>query len=211
MITQHGFVTIPEAVTATAEPIKMLNYKTNTPARFRKNHLTKDIAETLMDELSQRIKVNPARLDYVYFSASQGAEPHTDLLDPKVFGDRTFIIPVILPDGENTIYAEDASAVVEVGGVYEFNHERTHSMTVADTESGCVLIMVAIHNHWITWAKGEPYIDDTMVEPWKVFEVLDDHSREETAALLGITVEQVDFGEANMIQGVKDIATVWGD
>lgn len=61
-----------------------------------------------------------------------------------MFTDRTFIIPVILPQGRSVITAEKASAEVARGHIYKFNHERTQSMTVEDTESGCVVIMVAI-------------------------------------------------------------------
>lgn len=63
----------------------------------------------------------------------------------------------------------------------------------------------------ITWIKGEPYIEGTMVEPWKVYEVLNDHSREETAEILGLTVDQVAVAEAFFLQSVKDIGEVWGD
>lgn len=146
MITHHGTVSIPEAVIAAADPIRMLNYRTTTPARFRKNALTADIADGLMDEISQRIGVARERLDYVYFSAAQGAEPHTDLLDPAVFTSHTYVIPVILPDGRTIITAENARMQVELGGIYEFDHERIHSMSVEDPTSGCVVIMVAIRH-----------------------------------------------------------------
>lgn len=144
MIHQWGEVSVPARVIAAADQIKHLNYKTTTPAKFRKNTLTEDLAGDMMAEVAARIGIEQSSLDYVYFSAARGAEPHTDILDPAVFTDRTFIIPVILPQGRSVITAEKASAEVALGHVYEFNHERTHSMTVEDTESGCVVIMVAI-------------------------------------------------------------------
>lgn len=144
MITFHGRVRVPQAVVDAAHPIRMLNYKTTTPARFRKNTLTEDIAGPMMDELAAIAGVARERLDYVYFSAARGAEPHTDLLDPAVFTARTLVVPVILPAGRTVIEAQGAEAVAEIGGVYEFDHERTHSMSVEDEESGCVVIMVAI-------------------------------------------------------------------
>lgn len=144
MIMYHGIVSIPNSVIEAAEPIKMLNYKTTTPAKFRKNYLTEDIAGELMEEIAERINIAKHRLDYVYFSVAQGAEPHTDLLDPELFTSTTFVIPVILPSGRTVIEAGKGRKVVEVGGIYEFNHEETHSMTVEDTASGCVVIMVAI-------------------------------------------------------------------
>lgn len=144
MIILHGRVDIPDAVIAAADPIRMLNYKTTTPARFQKNTLTADIAGPLLDDIADRIGVDRERLDYVYFSAAQGAEPHTDMLDPAVFESNTYIIPVILPAGRTVIMADGMEVVAELGEIYEFNHEVTHGMTVEDTESGCVLIMVAI-------------------------------------------------------------------
>lgn len=144
MIQHWGTVSVPASVIAAADQIKHLNYKTTTPAKFRKNTLTADLAGDLMAEVAARIGIEQSSLDYVYFSAARGAEPHTDILDPVVFTDRTFVIPVILPKGRSVITAETASADVAIGAIYEFNHERTHSMTVEDTESGCVVIMIAI-------------------------------------------------------------------
>lgn len=144
MIQQWGAVTVPASVVAAADKIKHLNYKTTTPAKFRKNTLTEDLAGEMMAEVATRIGIDQSSLDYVYFSAARGAEPHTDILDPAMFTDRTFVIPVILPQGSSVITAEEASAEVKLGHIYEFNHERTHSMTVEDTESGCVVIMIAV-------------------------------------------------------------------
>lgn len=144
MIRYHGCVEVPKAVISTADSIKLLNYRTSTPAKFRKNLLTEDIASELMGELSGLIGVDSSVLDYVYFSVCRGAEEHIDLLNPWLFCETTYIIPVILPSGSSVITAEDVSMVVEVGGVYEFNHERRHSMVLEDVTSGCVVIMVAI-------------------------------------------------------------------
>ncbi|AFU88280.1 hypothetical protein CcrColossus_gp410 [Caulobacter phage CcrColossus] len=155
MITLHGNVYIPEAVIAAAEPIRMLNYKTTTPARFQKNTLTADIAGDLLQDIADRIGIDRARLDYVYFSAAQGAEPHTDLLDPEVFQSNTYVIPVILPAGRTVIEAGDAHVEAKVGDIYEFNHEETHGMTVEDTKSGCVLIMVAVRREIALDAEGQ--------------------------------------------------------
>jgi hypothetical protein len=73
-----------------------------------------------------------------------GAEPHTDLLDPAVFEDTTYVIPVILPTGTSIITAEDVYVVTQPGHVYEFDHTKLHSMVLEDTSSGCVVIMVAV-------------------------------------------------------------------
>lgn len=144
MITFHGKVSIPSIVIDAADEIKFLNYKTTTPAKFRKNTLTEEMASELMDEIAELINIAKSRLDYVYFSVCKGAEPHTDILDPLYFTETTFVIPVILPSGHSKITAEAFSMYVQVGGVYEFNHEKTHSMILEDTENGCVVIMVAV-------------------------------------------------------------------
>ncbi len=138
----HGSVTIPQVVTDYSDTIKLENYKVNTPAKFQVRSLTG--GEEMMHGLSELVGVPKDRLAFVYFSAAHGAEPHTDQLNTKKFEDTTFVIPVILPKGRSVIYADGDEAEVRVGGVYEFDHTKTHSMTVEDTESGCVMIMVAI-------------------------------------------------------------------
>ncbi len=65
-------------------------------------------------------------------------------MNPNKYEDTTYVIPVILPGGKSVITAESASVEVSLGGVYEFDHTKIHSMTLEDTESGCVVVMVAI-------------------------------------------------------------------
>lgn len=139
----HGSIDVPLSIIENAETIKFDNYKTNTPAIFQIRQLGEfDIS--LMNNLADIVGVDIHKLDYVYFSVCNGAEPHTDLLDPLKFEDRTFVIPVILPKGNSTITAEDERTVVELNHIYEFNHEKVHSMELEDTNSGCVVIMVAV-------------------------------------------------------------------
>lgn len=140
-IVRHGPIEVPSTVVENAEKIKYENYKTNTPAKFQIRDET-DI--NLKMHISRRIGVAFSKLDFVYFSVCKGAEPHVDLLDPAVFEPRTFVIPVILPGGKSVITAEDEKVVVELNHVYEFNHEKIHSMELEDTDSGCVVIMVAV-------------------------------------------------------------------
>jgi len=146
MIRTWGSVggNITDQMIKVADTIKHLNYKTTTPAKFRKNYLTEDLAKDLMKEVSTIIGVDQTKLDYVYFSAAKGAEPHTDILPPEIFTPRTFIIPVILPTGKSVIIAEEDRVEANFGEIYEFDHEKIHSMELEDTESGCVVIMVAI-------------------------------------------------------------------
>jgi hypothetical protein len=97
-----------------------------------------------MESLSSLIGLPRDCLDFVYFSVCKGAESHTDKLNPQKFEDTTFVIPTILPRGRSIITAEDEEVDVKVGGVYQFDHTKVHSMRLEDTESGCVVIMVAI-------------------------------------------------------------------
>lgn len=62
----------------------------------------------------------------------------------------------------------------------------------------------------IVMVKGVPYVEGTTVEPWKVYELLSDHSRTLTAALLGLSAGQVDAAEAYFVQSMEDIKEVWG-
>ena len=57
----------------------------------------------VIETLSSLIGIQTEKLDYVYFSGCQGAEPHTDLLDPSKFTNTTYVIPVILPLGDSLL------------------------------------------------------------------------------------------------------------
>lgn len=143
-IVDCGPTYIHQSIIAHAHTIKHENYKTNTTKQFQKHQgLTSDCAK-FMALVGGKINIHPSKMDMVYFSVAKGAEPHTDLLDPNVFTNITYVIPVILPKGDNTIYADGDSAVVDVGRIYRFDHTKTHSMTVANEEDGAVLIMIAI-------------------------------------------------------------------
>jgi hypothetical protein len=155
MITFHGTVTVPPETIAYAEPIKHENYKVNNPgtAEFKVRAL--ESADGLIKQLVDLIGVPKEKLDFVYFSCCAGAEPHTDKLDPAKFYDHTYVIPIILPKGVTTITADGMPATVHVGGVYKFDHTKTHSMEVEDKESGCVVVMVGVLK--AEWLKAQKY------------------------------------------------------
>jgi len=140
-IIDHGKVSVDEMIVNNAELIKFENYKTNTPSKF---HTRDSIDNFFKFSLSSFLEIDYDNLDFVYFSVCKGAEPHVDLLDPAIFEPRTFVIPVILPEGKSIITAEDEQIEVKLNHVYEFNHEKIHSMKLEDNESGCVVIMVAV-------------------------------------------------------------------
>lgn len=140
-ISVRGQVAIPANVIAACEEIKFESYKVNTPKRFQKHNVKSD---ELIRELALLTDHEVEELDFVYFSVCKGAEPHTDDLSPKDFTDTTFVIPVILPGGKSSITADGYSMEVRVGEVYEFDHTKTHSMELEDTESGCVVVMIAV-------------------------------------------------------------------
>jgi len=145
MIKTRGVVMIPQSVLDNADKVKYENYKVNTPEKFQIRKLEKEGGgEELMEQLAAVIGQPRSKLNYVYFSACQGAEPHTDKL-PAKFEDTTFVIPLILPKtGRAIITAEECWTEVGVGIVYEFDHTKVHSMELDDKESGCVVCMVAI-------------------------------------------------------------------
>lgn len=139
----YGEMYVPAMIVSNAESIKLQNYKTNTPGKFQIKAISDEDTD-LMDTLSAKIGLDKASLDFVYFSVCKGAEPHVDLLNPAIFEPRTFVIPVVLPQGKSVITAEDEEVEVKLNHIYEFNHEKTHSMTLEDNESGCAVIMVAV-------------------------------------------------------------------
>lgn len=140
-IIHYGSIEVPDSIVSNAELIKLENYKTNTPKRFQIQPM---VDSEFLRDLGKQIQVDYNTLDFVYFSVCKGAEPHIDLLDPDIFEPRTFVIPVVLPNGDSVITAEEEQESVKLNHIYEFNHEKIHSMTLEDNESGCVVIMVAV-------------------------------------------------------------------
>lgn len=147
-IHTRGFVNpslFSRSIMAAAHHIKRENYKVTHPRDFgvhRFEELTG--AEILMDLLTAVLNQHLEDLDVVFFSCCKGAEPHTDLLDPAKFHPTTYVIPVILPEGESVIFTDTDKVTAKLGMIYEFNHEETHGMTVEDEESGCVVLMIAV-------------------------------------------------------------------
>lgn len=143
MIRYHGKIFIPEAITRHADKIKLENYKVNKPGKGQVRHSLPHYMR-FDNDLRHILGLEDRHLDFVYFSCCKGAEPHVDQLSDK-FEDTTYVIPVILPElGLNVMTAGEDSIFPEVGGIYEFDHTQTHSLYLTDTESGCVVIMVAI-------------------------------------------------------------------
>ena len=146
-IKLHGRMLIPQSIVEYCDGIKYENYKTNTPKKFQKHqHNTRD-SELMMSMLAEKVGVEREYLDYVFFSVCKGAEEHTDILPREIFHDTTYVIPVILPEGNSVITAEDDHVVVNTGMICEFDHTKPHSMQLDDIESGCVVIMVAVKKH----------------------------------------------------------------
>lgn len=143
MIKYHGQVQIPMELISHSKKIKFENYKVNKPSRAQIKHKLTEYME-FTEDLKNIIGLPNANLDFVYFSCCKGAEPHVDQLPSEKFEDTTFVVPTILPTGKSIITAEDVEMEVQIGGVYEFDHTKIHSMELEDTESGCVVVMVAI-------------------------------------------------------------------
>lgn len=140
----HGIINVPQSIVDAADRIKFENYKVNTIQKIRKHNDVTDDSLKMLAELGTIVNIDSNKFDMVYFSVCEGADPHVDLLDPDKFEDTTFIIPIILPSGDSIITAEEASVIVEVNEVYEFDHSKMHSMTLEDSKSGCVVVMVAV-------------------------------------------------------------------
>lgn len=143
-IVVYGTVSPPKSLLEHAETIKFDNYKTNTPIRFQKHADMSEDGELFKQQLSDAVGVPAEKLDWVFFSVCQGAEPHIDQLPEDKFTDTTYVVPIILPTGVSRITAEAEIEEVELNRVYEFDHTKIHSMTLEDTTSGCVVVMAAI-------------------------------------------------------------------
>lgn len=140
-VVVHGKVEVPDEVISNAQTIRHQNYKTNTPKQFQKHQ---DVHAQLKAAIAAAVHEPEAKIDFVYFSVAQGAQEHVDALNPEVFTSRTFIVPVILPEGSNYITAQGQRVEVSTGVVYEINHELPHSMQVANFKDGAVVIMASL-------------------------------------------------------------------
>lgn len=139
-VVVHGTVEVPEAVLNNAQEIRHENYRTNTPRKFQKHN---EVHAQLKQAIAQAVGEPVVNIDFVYFSVAKGAEEHVDALDPTVYTSRTFIVPVVLPEGDNFITAQGQKFQISTGVVYEINHELPHSMQVANEVDGAVVIMAS--------------------------------------------------------------------
>ncbi|HET8687988.1 MAG TPA: hypothetical protein VFM18_15240 [Methanosarcina sp.] len=140
----RGFITVPQSIVDHAETIKLENYKVNTPKRFQKHTQDTSDSEAFLEALSKSVGIPAGKLDYVYFSCCRGAEEHVDELPSDKFEDTTFVVPVILPKGSCVMTVENEEAEVMIPLIYEFDHTKKHGLRLEDTESGCVMLMVAV-------------------------------------------------------------------
>lgn len=143
-LIDHGSVFVPPQVFQAAYELRLENYKVNTPKKFQVRHLHTEHSLQLMGDLAQIAGVPMNKIDYVYFSCCLGAEEHTDALDAKKFTAKTLIVPVVVPPGKATLWADGMETQMQANHVYEFNHERPHSLTLEDTTSGCTVIMASV-------------------------------------------------------------------
>ncbi len=150
-INNLGEVQLSSHMTLAADAIKFENYKVNSPYQYKIHPQDVTIGSWFEDQLSTLINVDKSKIDWVFFSVCNGAEPHTDMLNPDKFHDTTYVVPIILPKGKSVITAEDEKMEVKIGSVYQFDHTKTHSMELEDTKSGCVVIMAALlKDSWIS-------------------------------------------------------------
>lgn len=149
-IRLYGEVNIPQHVRLNADTIKLQNYKTNSPKKFQKT-IGNDLGVSF--NIAKKIDVHPQYIDWVYFSCCNEAEPHVDNLDPLVYGTLTYIIPIILPEGNNILTVNDVSIPIQLNNMYSFNHQDIHRLDV-ENYTGCVVLMASVKQpQWVmyTW------------------------------------------------------------
>jgi hypothetical protein len=141
MIKVVGNIIVGAEVMGIAQSIREQNYKVNTPSKYHKhtgnNH-------PVIYQLSGMFDCDFNKVDYVYFSSKEGAEPHTDQLSLSKYEEDTILIPLILPRGISTLEVGEWAVTLEPLLAYRFKHTDIHSLKLQDTESGCVMIMAAV-------------------------------------------------------------------
>lgn len=137
-ITTHSKVSLTGRALTHAKSVVGENYKLSTPLEFQKHRSADDI---LIQQIAAVMDWDHTRVDSVFFSCPNGADPHVDKLNLADHSDITAIIPVILPKGKSTLHVGGDSVELEVGRVYSFNHQTLHSLSVENKGKGCVVIM----------------------------------------------------------------------
>lgn len=141
-ITEVGRVGV-HAMLRFANLIKGQNNKVNTPRKFQKmtgENMDDDAGITLMKQIMcERAGIDYQKLDYTLFSCPNGSEPHIDDLDAKVYGEDTWVVPVLM-ESEATLYTKTDSNKLIRGGIYKFNHTRLHWLNL-EKPAPTVLIM----------------------------------------------------------------------
>lgn len=140
MIEFLGKVCVPDKLLELAESIRHQNNKVNTPRKFTKY---RGNVKAFTGNLAIELGVPESKLDWVLFSCPEGAEEHTDDLNVKKYGEKTFLIPILLEDSCILHTPECSEVIDELGCIYEINHQRPHSLE-KDKPSGCVFIMASI-------------------------------------------------------------------
>ena len=144
MITSYPEINVPTNIINHADTIKHENYKTNSPAKFQKHNQDTEDGLLINKQIADLANVNVEQVDWVYFSVCQGAEPHVDQLDPNIFRDDTFIIPIIVPTGRMVLECNKHRVDAKLNKVYHFDHTKIHSLELENKVDGCVVIMAAI-------------------------------------------------------------------
>lgn len=139
-----GGVYLSETVRAVAKEIRHQNNRVNTPTKFQKHSMHEETYVRLKKDIAALLDVPHTQVDYVYFACANGAEEHVDQLDPERFTHRTVLLPVWLPKGATTLYANGGTTPLYEGLAYEINHELPHSLDVEDKNGGCVVIMASV-------------------------------------------------------------------
>lgn len=129
-------VTLTSNTLLTAQKIKNENHNILNPKKYTKYSFF-DVE--LFDKLSKLMNTN--NIDAVMFSSKIGAEEHTDI-HLKHLDIYTYIIPVILPKGNNLLKHSNGEVLLTIGDVIRINHQLPHSLTV-ENDTGCVLIMAS--------------------------------------------------------------------
>lgn len=137
-ITAHTKVTLTGKALEHAKSVVKENYKLSTPLEFQKHCSADDI---LIQQIAAVMNWDHTRVDSVFFSCPNGADPHVDKLNLADHSDITAIIPVILPKGKSILQVANDSMELEVARVYSFSHQTLHSLSVENEGEGCVVIM----------------------------------------------------------------------
>lgn len=133
----EGFYHIPLQLMMKAGEVEKQDNQANEPGFKRK--VIKQDATALFHSLTTAL--GTLSIEAVLFGCVNGSQPHVDRLDPRFYGAKTLLLPLILPTGESILRVGNDKINLNYNIGYLFDHTVLHSIIHETNGQGCTLLM----------------------------------------------------------------------